>query len=134
MLFLLDEISYSLDEKIVNEHERFLDCNLKDYLSTINVNGNDSLWCFGKDKAFYLRLGRLPANCLNRSLLLLAGDIAINPGPSWNFAVEQYRDWNMYKSKLSILYANARSIVNKDDLLQIKISNHTPDFVIPKHI
>ena len=143
LFFVLNKILYSMDENIATEDEKLLYYKIKDSLSTINVDRNGSLWCFGKDKAlrnkidrgaknaFYLRFGRVPTSCLNRSLLLIAGDIATNPGPSRNLGVGQYRDSNTDKNKLSILYPTREVyIVNKVDLLQLEISNHQSDIVI----
>lgn len=134
LLFVLNKILYSMDENIVTEDEKLLYYKIKDSLSTINVNRNGSLWCFGKDKVLRNKIDggakNVPTSCLNRSLLLIAGDIATNPGPSRNLGIGQYLDSNTDKNNLSILYANARSIVNKVDLLQLEISNHQSDIVI----
>ena len=72
------------------------------------------------------------------SLLLIAGDIAINPGPiqttcanngHTRASLRQTSDNNPAR-KLSVLYANARSIVKKTTKLSLEMNAEQFDVVI----
>jgi hypothetical protein len=87
----------------------------------------------GVKYAFNLDFNQFPESTLQTALLLIAGDIAINPGPS--LTTEQVSSVGMYRnthtsSKLFVLYANTRSIVNKIDKLHLEITSNQADIVI----
>ena len=76
-------------------HYKYIDCyKIKDSLSDINCDGCGFKWIFSNDKILQRHLGRGPRKAFTlaheenprsafcTSLLLIAGDISSNPGPT----------------------------------------------------
>ena len=114
---------------------RVLYFKIKTSLSNINPDGNGLSWCHTKDRALrrYFGPGVMQAYVLNfdgkqrqsrafqASLLLIAGDIATNPGPNRRYENTSRQDGEANVSGIVLnirriikcLYLNACSIVNK---------------------
>ena len=62
---------------------------------------------------------RLNSNSFYRILLLVSGDISLNPGPKNNFQPLDSNDWNVFKSKgLHLIHLNINSLLPKTDELR----------------
>ena len=145
LMFILNKISLHKDETTSENYNGLLYFKIKSSLSCIGADGSGLYWCCSRDKILRSRLGvgvkyafnldfnQFPESALQTALLLIAGDIAINPGPS--LTTEQVSSVGMYRnthtsSKLSVLYANTCSIVNKIDKLHLEITRNQADIVI----
>ena len=72
-----------------------------------------------------LIIKRLNSNSFYRILLLVSGDISLNPGPKNNFQPLDSNDWNVFKSKgLHLIHLNINSLPKIDELRYIADSSN----------
>ncbi|CAB4043273.1 Hypothetical predicted protein, partial [Paramuricea clavata] len=134
-----------------NTDYRLLYFKINSSLSNINPDGNGLYWCLGQDRLLRSHLGlgvkyvycfnfdKIDSNAvLHVALLLISGDVATNPGPtqtaSADISFQSCSSQNIGQiwqvKNLSVLYANARSIVNKTDKLCLEIHSGQFDIVV----
>ena len=98
-------------------------------------------WCHSQDRtlrkhfgpgvkfAYGLKFKNNSNQTVHCALLIIAGDVATNPG-SMQTTSGPGLNHSQRKSKLSVLFANARSIVNKTDKMYLEIESGSHDIVV----
>lgn len=141
LVYVLHSISINKTKDRFLSNNGVLYFKIKSSLSTIDPDGNGLYWCHSQDRtlrrhfgpgvkfAYSLKFRKNSNQTLHCALLIIAGDVATNPGP---IQTSNGSDLNRCrrKSKLSVLYANARSIVNKTDKLCLEIESRSHDIVV----
>ena len=95
---------------------------------SINTCGNVETPCLHSDVVFFSisKLQYRNSNSYFNLLLLLSGDISLNPGPPHNNQLQPLREWSVFNSKgLHFMHLSVNSLLpNIDELRNIaKLSN-----------
>ncbi len=94
----------------------------------------DIVWCRRQVKYIGQTISYYPNSVKTFRIIQISGDIEQNPGPNETNTDKNRKRWSVNSNRQanysSVLYANARTIVNKIDKLRLEIESGQIDIVV----
>ena len=104
--------------KIVQESSKWRHCSPLPHICDELVSFHSSLLCKFYTILKFKRINNKSFHCL---LLILSGDISLNPGPVYNSQPSCSNEWNVFKAKgIHLIHLSVNSLLPKFDEIRYK--------------